>query len=130
MEIRAKIESSSKGVAVFDPGKVFDRLTEYFLKVDIDPKDYSQEEVDKITKFIQETDHKKKAFLIASYQGKNRRNGPTYKFSLNSINGTRIDGHARRYSVTFRSEGEIDDETRNEIIEFLKSLQLGEIVLG
>ncbi len=128
MEIRSQIDPSGEGVAVFDPSKVLDRLEQYFPKVDIDPKDYSQEDVDKITKFVQETDPEKKAFLITSYRDKNRRNGPTYKFSLNLVNGIKIEGHARRYSVAFRSEGEVDEETRNKIIEFLESLKLGEIV--
>lgn len=130
----AKIDYWGEGVATFAPEKVLDKVAQWFPGVTVDPVDYSQEEVDKISKFVQETGSpaplaEKRAFMIKQIQEKNRRNGPTFKFSFDSKNGKKINGHTRRYSVSFSSEGEIDDETQNKIIEFLKSLNLGEIIL-
>ena len=130
MKITAKIAVSGEGVATFAPEKVLDRLKQWFPNVIIDPKDYSQDEVDKITKFVQETEPERRAFMIEQIKRKSRQNGPTYKFTFESQTGQMIEGYARRYSVYFISEEKIDDETQKKIVEFLESLKLGEIVFS
>ena len=52
MEIRAQIDYWSEEVAVFDPEKVLDRLSQHFPDITIDPKNYSQDEVEKVTEIV------------------------------------------------------------------------------
>jgi hypothetical protein len=130
MKITAQIDFWGEGVATFAPDKVIDRLEQWFPTVIIDPKDYSQDEVDQITNFVQQAEPEKRAYMIEQIKRKNRHNGPTYRFTFESQTGQMIEGYARRYSVYFMSEEEIDDATQNKIVEFLESLKLGEIVFG
>jgi hypothetical protein len=128
MQIWLTIDPHGDGVLTFDPGKVLDRLAEYLPEADIDPIDYGWEEIEKITKLANEQcAEPTRSTIINQIVGKNRRNGPTYKFRIATREAAEINGHARRYSIRFACDKVFNAAAEKKIIEFLKSLKYGEI---
>lgn len=129
MRIELRIKYWTDEILTFDPEKVLDRLKKYFLHVDIDPKDYSQEElerfVDHANKNIEEPT---RSIVINQMQGKNRTNGPVFRFKIVLNKKTEITGFTNRYHIEFKSEEEFDSNSEKIIIDFFKSLNYGQII--
>jgi hypothetical protein len=128
MNIWLTIDYHGDGVLCFDPGKVPEKVEEYFPQVEIDPIGYGWEEAERFTEFADDgLFHDSDASIINQIRGKYGRNSPTYKFKVKTDNTAEINGHARRYSVRFTSENIFDAATEKRIIEFPGSLKYGEI---
>jgi hypothetical protein len=128
MNIWLNIDYHDGGVLTFDPGKILDRVEEYFPQVEIDPTDYGWEEVERLTNFFNEQfAEPNRSSIINSIRGKYRRNSPTYKFKILMSDAMEINGHARRYSVRFACEKVFDVTTEKTIIKLMQSLNYGEI---
>lgn len=54
-----------------------------------------------------------------------RQLGPAYAFEIPTTAGCRVRGNARRYNVTFLSEGPLSPALHERILAFLKSLGAG-----
>jgi hypothetical protein len=128
MQIACGLYYSSDDVAVFDPEKVVAKLRLAFPDVDIDPTDQSAAEVERIRQFIEskaDSDPNVRSTMLRQIQGKARRNGPVYSFSLAGLTGT-----AGRYSIAFIAEVEIEPSLRQRIVSFLESLGLGTVTVS
>jgi hypothetical protein len=131
MYLGARIDYWGKDVATFDPEKVLRRLREVFPAACIDWTDLAEKEVASLDQYLErsEASPEVKDTMRRQIRGKARSNGPCYGFRLDDGDGHPIEGRAGRYSVYFRSEEIVDEETRRRLIDFLKSLSLGKLHL-
>lgn len=128
MRIEASIDYWDESVLTFDPEKVVVRVRDYFPQVVIEPKDYSMDELERVTKFANENfEEPRRSKIITSIRGKNWTNGPSFRFKTPLENEIEITGYSQRYCIAFESKRGIDLEIENTIIDFLKSLKYGEI---
>jgi hypothetical protein len=131
MYLGARIDYWGNDVATFDPEKVVWRLLEVFPAACIDWTDRAEKEVASLDQFLEKSDSSPevKDTMRRQIRGKARRNGPCYRFRFDDGDGHPIDGRAGRYSVCFRSEEIVNEDTRRRLIDFLKSLSLGKLHL-
>lgn len=129
MNIAAEIDYYGSSVAVFDPQKVLERLSEAFPMVTIDYQDLAQNEVDSLIDFLDtnKTPEPRRGHMLRQIQGKASRIGPVYSFSLDVPEQGILSGKAGRYHVTFFFERSLNSAIEQAIIRFLQSLQLGTI---
>lgn len=131
MNIEAVIKYQGHSVATFDPEKVLLRIIEHFPDAVIDPTDWAQREVAALDSFLDQRSiaPETKQTMSSQIRGKARRNGPVFKFRLaDSDLGTAIEGYASRYRVGFRSAHDIEQTCRRRITDFLRSLELGDLL--
>ncbi|WP_435020421.1 hypothetical protein TA3x_001820 [Tundrisphaera sp. TA3] len=127
----ASIDYRGPGVACFDPEKVIDRLRERFPGAVVDPTDQAEREVARIDAFVGEAPADDEAMRAVRRQvrGKARRNGPVYRFQIDDGQGGSIEGRSSRYTVEFWADQAIGDDLRGRIVDFLRSLGLGKVIV-
>ncbi len=128
MEIEVSIDYWGEEVLTFDPEKVLWRLKNYFQQIEIDPIDYSFDELERFITYSNEKVYEPtRSMVIASRKGKNRTSGPVFRFQIPVTDKLKIKGYAKRYTVAFNFEWIADEALEEKIIVFLKSLNYGEI---
>ncbi len=128
MRIAAEIKYWSDEVLTFDPEKVLGKLREIFPQMEVDTLDYSLDELERFIKYANEKiPEPNRSRMINSMRGKNWANGPSFRFQIDIDENSKLNGYAKRYTIAFLSESEIDSDTENKIINFLKSLKYGTI---
>ena len=132
MNIQVVIKYWESGVATYDPEKVLWGLKEHFPEAEIDTTDWAQREVDSLDSFLDQRSlaPETKQTMSRQIRGKARRNGPVYRFRLTDGGGAVIEGYSSRYRVVFRSAHGVDEGFRSRITEFLRSLELGNLVVS
>jgi hypothetical protein len=131
MNIEVVIKYRGPGVATFDPEKVLWRLKEQFPEAEINTTDWAEREVASLDSFLEERAiaPETKETMRKQIRGKARRNGPVYKFKLVDGKGATIEGQSSRYRVVFRSAHDIEETFRQQITDFLRGLELGNVVV-
>lgn len=125
MRIESNIEYWDERVLTFDPEKVLQRLAKIFSQTEIDPLDYSFDELERSMQRANESiAEPNRTRMIESMKQKNWTNGPVFKFKI-KIDDLEITGYAKRYTTAFLTKTRIDDATETKIVEFLKSLEYG-----
>jgi hypothetical protein len=131
MNIQAEIKYWGLEVATFDPEKVLQRLKEQFPEADIDTTDWAESEVASLDSFLERRSVPAETSDAMRRQIRRKavRNGPIYKFKLTDGDGISIEGYSSRYRVVFRSANDIDQKFCGRIIDFLRSLGLGNLTV-
>jgi hypothetical protein len=118
-------------VGVFEPAKVLRQLRKAFPQVEIDPTDLQRVRLLRELEFWSQgaREPEVRETLIRQSWGLYRTNGPTYRFVIPFASGHRVEGGARRLSVTFKLPPGLPSEDRERLADFLRSLRMGELKL-
>lgn len=119
-------------VGAFEPAKVIRQLRRTFPQVDVDPTD--QQEVRLLRELESwsrdEIEPARRDKLIWQSKNNYRTNGPTYRFVIPFDSDWRVPGWARRLRVGFETPAGLPKDYRDQLLAFLRSLKMGEPVLG
>jgi hypothetical protein len=115
----------------FEPDKVIERVKAAFPAVTVLPGDQLAEEVKRAEAFLAEELKQNPTGparrVIESLRRKAQTYGPAYAFHLPAPGGGQIKGLARSVGVEFHFDDSLPQETRQRLIEFLKSLGVGKL---
>lgn len=114
-------------VLSFNPEKIMVRLRKYFPQVETDWKDQSRFQFEKFLQNVKEKGLEPPVFIIEDKWRLLAENSPTFLFKILTEKNIEITGLVNRWRIEFESKQKIDSETEKIIIDFLKSLQYGEI---
>ena len=122
--ITCSIDYHLESVICFDPQKVLAKLLDAFPAANSDRTDLSAEEVAWIHEYTDsEVEMSKELQDIMRRQiaGKQRRNGPAFRFRLSD----EITGHVSRYALVFSTETRFGADDSDRIRAFIRTLGAG-----
>jgi hypothetical protein len=118
------------GVA-FDPEKVIGKAKASFPEATFLPEDQLAAEARRAEVFfaaeLQADPHGPASKVVRSLQRKARSYGPAYAFFIPQKEGKPIRGLARSVNAQFLFEEPLPEETRDRLLEFLRSLGVGRL---
>jgi hypothetical protein len=115
-------------VGAFEPAKVLRQPRAGFSDVEIDSTDHQRVRLLRELEFWDqgERDPELREKLILQSWGLYQTTGPTYRFVISFPAGHRVNGMARRLSVSFSLPVGLPAEYREQLVSFLRSLRMGE----
>jgi hypothetical protein len=127
MRIEIWIDYWEEGVLSFNPEKVLIQLRKYFPQVEIDWTDQSRVSLERFFEIAHEKGLTPPPMIVEKHWELFSQNTPTFKFKFLTGTNTEITGLSSRWRIEFELERKVDSETEKTIIDFLKSLNYGEI---
>ena len=130
--LQIELDYWDDAVGAFEPAKVVRQVQRAFPDAELDPTDHQR------VRLLRELElwaqHGSGGelgdYMVAKFWELYQTNGPSYRYVVPFPSGHRVSGSVWRFGVGFKLPAELPPEHRQQLLDFLLSLRMGEPTLA